>query len=205
VERILIIVAYLLGSIPSAYLVVRLATGEDVRKAGSGNVGTTNAVRSAGWWAGLMVAFLDVGKGVLPVVLMHAQNPASRWVGAAAAATVVGHCFPVWLRFSGGKGAATAVGAFAVIAPRSAALAVVVWLVVLAVTRVVSLSSLVAAAAFPVLLAFVDHAHPHLVMAAVFVSVLIIWRHRENIRRLAAGTEPRVGRRKDGNDEGGDL
>ena len=93
-ERLLLMAAYRLGSIPSAYVVVRLATGEDFRRAGSGDVGTTNAVRAAGWWAGLMVAFLDVGKGVLPVVLMHAQTPASRWGGAAAAAAVVGHCFP---------------------------------------------------------------------------------------------------------------
>ena len=104
IELAVVVGAYLLGSIPFGYLVVRLLSGKDVRRAGSQNVGATNALRTAGWGAGLLVFVLDVGKGVVPVLLMGAINPATRWVGAAAVAAVIGHCYPVWLKFQRGQG-----------------------------------------------------------------------------------------------------
>jgi len=184
--------AYLLGSIPFGYLVVRLLSGQDVRRAGSRNVGATNALRTAGWGAGLLVLVLDVAKGAAPVLVMGAANPATRWVGAAAAAAVIGHCYPVWLRFRGGKGIATAAGAFAVLSPLAVACAAGVWLVVLAVRQLVSLASMMAVVSLPVFLYFVGGAHLHLVAAGALVAVVAVLRHWSNLRQIAEGTEPTV-------------
>ena len=119
-ELVLVAIAYLLGSLPTALVVVRLMTGKDVRRMGSGNIGGTNALRAAGWKAGVAVTVIDVAKGALAVWLMRMYNPESGWVAAAMLAVVVGHCYPVWLRFRGGKGVAAGFGAFLVIAPLSA-------------------------------------------------------------------------------------
>lgn len=192
IELAVVVGAYLLGSIPFGYLVVRLLSGKDVRRAGSQNVGATNALRTAGWGAGLLVFVLDVGKGVVPVLLMGAINPATRWVGAAAAAAVIGHCYPVWLKFKGGKGISTAAGAFAVLSPLSAACAGGVWLVVLAARQLVSLASMVAVASLPVFLYFVGGAHLHLVASGALVAAVCLLRHWSNLRRMVEGTEPTV-------------
>jgi len=199
-ELILVAGAYLLGSIPSSLIVVRLATGADVRTVGSRNVGTTNAVRAAGMWVGVLVGVIDALKGVIAAFAMQAYNPASRWLGAVAVAVVVGHCFPVWLRFRGGKGVLTAAGAFLVLAPAATLVAIGVALIVLAARRIVSLASLTGAAALPICLHLVAHAHPHLIAAGVVVALIIIGRHTGNLRRLAAGVEPRMGEKhpKDG-------
>ncbi len=202
-ELVVVGLAYLAGSLPSAYLVVLLLTGKDVRRTGSGNVGATNTVRTAGWTAGAMVAVIDVAKGLVPVLAMSAVDPASRWLGAAATAAVLGHCFPVWLRFRGGKGVATACGAFATLTPWSALIAAAVWLVVLAVRRVVSLASVIGVAVFPMLVVFVDHAPFDLVAAATIVAAVIVIRHHTNIARLAAGTEPKIGERHPWDRDGG--
>ncbi len=206
-EYAIVAVAYLLGSVPFALLVVRALTGKDIRTVGSGNVGATNAVRAAGIPAGIIVTILDVGKGTLPVLLMQAFDPSARWVGATAVAAVVGHCFPVWLRFSGGKGVATGLGAFAVIAPRAILAAVAVWLLVLLVTRIVSLASVLAVASFPVWVFFLERGSRAEVVAASVFAVVVIVRHRRNLRRLAEGTEPRL--RRGGapwdDDSGGDV
>jgi glycerol-3-phosphate acyltransferase PlsY len=194
-ELALVAAAYVLGSIPSALLVVWLMTGKDVRREGSGNVGATNAVRIGGIAAGILVTAMDVAKGALPVWAMSVLNPASVWLAAAMLAAVVGHCYPVWLRFAGGKGVATAFGAFVVLAPVPALAALGVWVVVLAVGRWVSLASLIGAAAFPLLVSILEQPGPVLLVGVSLAAVLIIVRHHSNIRQLIAGSEPRIGGR----------
>ncbi len=198
IEAAIVAAGYLLGSIPFAYIVVRLRTGKDVRTTGSGNVGATNTLRAAGIFPALAVAVLDIAKGVVPVLLMRHFNPAAGWEGAAAVAAVSGHCFPVWLRFKGGKGVATAAGAFFTLAPVAAACAAAVWVVMFAVWRIVSLGSVVALGSFPLWLAFVERASMPLLIAGSVVAIIIILRHSHNIRRLVAGEEPRLGEKHPG-------
>lgn len=193
VELLLVIVAYVLGSLPTALLVVRGLTGEDVRRKGSGNVGATNALRAAGWKAGVAVTLIDVAKGALSVWLMQRYNPESGWVCAAMLAVVVGHCYPVWLKFHGGKGVAAGFGAFLVLAPRAALAALVVWVLVLVVTRWVSLASMVACAVFPLALKLIEKPDMVTLVSVSAAAVLIIFRHGSNIRKMLAGDEVKVG------------
>jgi len=194
-ELALVVAAYLLGSIPSALLVVWARTGKDVRREGSGNVGATNATRIGGPAAGIAVTAMDVVKGALPVWAMSVLNPEGGWVAATALAAIVGHCYPIWLRFKGGKGVATAFGAFVVLAPLPALVALGVWIVVLALGRWVSLASLVGAAVFPLLAAVLEKPGRAMLLGVSLASALIIVRHRNNIRQLIVGSEPRIGRR----------
>lgn len=193
VELSLAALAYFLGSLPTAYLLVRAAIGEDVRTKGSGNVGATNALRAAGWKVGAAVTLLDVGKGALAVWLMKIYNPESTWLAIAMLAAVAGHCYPLWLKFRGGKGVATGFGAFLVTAPLSAAAALGVWIVVLVIWRWVSLASMVASACFPLLLKLIDRPDLVTLVAVSAVAVLIIIRHGSNIRSLLAGEEVKIG------------
>lgn len=195
--------AYLLGSIPFGYLIVKLTQGRDVRGVGSGNIGATNVGRAAGKWAGILTLLLDVAKGWLAVGLVQRTAPSNETVALmayAGVAAVVGHMFPVWLKFRGGKGVATGVGAFLPICWSAVAGGLVVFLIVLAVWRYVSLGSILAAAALPLLLwRFYNppHAPPiELSIGAIAIAVLIIWKHRDNIGRLVAGTENRLGKKK---------
>jgi glycerol-3-phosphate acyltransferase PlsY len=194
-REVMLIGAYLLGSIPFAYLFVRAAGRGDVRRIGSGNVGATNAMRAVGWRLALVVALLDVGKGVLAVALMRQLTANPAWAAAAGTLAVVGHCFPVWLSFKGGKGVATAAGAFGSLALLPLLPVAAVWLVLLALTRIVSLASVVAAASFPVFLHFLAPAPPAVVACAVAAVLVIIWRHRDNMARLVRGEEPRLGKK----------
>jgi acyl phosphate:glycerol-3-phosphate acyltransferase len=192
-EIALVLIAYLLGSVPTAYLLVRVAVGEDIRTRGSGNVGGTNALRTAGWRIGIAVTLIDVVKGVLAVWLMRFYNPESGWVAAAVLAAVLGHCYPVWLKFRGGKGVATGFGAFLVIAPLSALAALGLWFVVLAISRWVSLASMVASAAFPLLLKLIDRPDLRTLAAVSVAAVVIVLRHGSNMRKIVAGEEARIG------------
>jgi glycerol-3-phosphate acyltransferase PlsY len=192
-ELFLVLTAYLLGSLPTALLVVRMMTGKDVRRTGSGNVGGTNALRAAGWKAGIAVTLADIGKGAISVGLMKWYNPESVWMAAAMLAVVVGHCYPVWLKFRGGKGVAAGFGAFLIIAPTSALAALVVWILVLAISRWVSLASMVASATFPVALKVIDKPDLITLVSVSAAAVLIIIRHSSNIRNMLAGKEVRVG------------
>jgi glycerol-3-phosphate acyltransferase PlsY len=192
-ELLLVFAAYLAGSVPSALLVVLGVTGKDVRDTGSGNVGATNATRAGGLGVGVLVTVLDIAKGVVPVWVMAVFNPASGWLAAALVAVVVGHCFPVWLRFRGGKGVATAFGGFLVLAPKPALLAALIWLIVLLVWRWVSLASVAAAAAFPILTFSLARPAPAIQGAVIAAALLIILRHHSNLRQLAAGKEPKIG------------
>ena len=192
----MLVAAYLLGSIPFAWLLVRVAGRGDVRRVGSGNVGATNAMRAAGWKVALPIALLDIGKGVAAVLLMRAVTPNPDWVAAAGLAAVVGHCFPVWLSFSGGKGVATAAGVFFTLAWPPMVVVLVVWVVVLALTRFVSAASVLAAAAFPVAFFFLAHPRGLVEACAVLTAAVVIWRHHANLARLARGEEPRLGEKK---------
>lgn len=188
----LLVVAYLLGSIPTAFLLVRLIGRGDVRTIGSGNVGATNALRAAGWRAALVVLVIDVAKGVLAVSLMRQVTDAPAWVAAAGFTAVVGHCFPVWLSFSGGKGVATAVGAFAVVAPAALAIAAAVWLAVMVASRYVALASVTAALTLPIAVQLLVHPPAAALGWAAVTVAVVIWRHRRNLARLLRGEEPRL-------------
>jgi len=192
VEVGLVVFAYVLGSLPTAYLLVRLMTGKDVRVYGSGNVGGTNALRTAGWKVGVVVTAIDVLKGAIPVWLMSRFNPESVWVAAAMLAAVLGHCYPVWLKFKGGKGVATCFGAFLVIAPFSALAALGLWIVVLLISRWVSLASMVASASFPLILKLIDHPDMVTLVSVSAAAVIIILRHSSNIRGILTGTETKT-------------
>jgi len=193
IELALVVLAYFVGSIPCAYIFVRYVTGRDVRTEGSGNVGATNALRSAGWKVGVSVTILDTAKGSLAVWAMMVFNPESAWLAASMLAVVAGHCFPPWLLFRGGKGVATGLGAFLVIAPVSALAAVGVWIVMLAVFRWVSLASMTATASFPVLIQLIDRPDWITLASVAAAAILIILRHHSNIRNLVSGDEPRLG------------
>ncbi len=196
--------AYLLGSIPWSYLIVKLAKGRDVRTVGSGNAGATNVMRAAGKAAGAAALVLDCGKGIAAVAVARGLGASSTVVGGAAAAVVIGHVFPVFLGFRGGKGVATASGALGALEPRVLAAAFFVFLLVVAWKRIISLGSITGAAAFPLLLlggAWLGWLRPPGAgpVAASFVIVaLILVRHRANLDRLRRGVEPRLGERRPG-------
>lgn len=187
--------AYLIGSIPFGFLIVKLIGGGDIRFRGSGNIGATNVAREAGALPGLITLLLDGGKGYFSVWLatrVTDGNP--RWIILAALLTIVGHTFPVWLRFQGGRGVATGAGVFLPICWQAVVGAFIVWVVVLAFWRYVSLASISAAASLPLLIYLLyapRHAPPESISAgASFAMLLIIARHRPNIIRLLRGTEP---------------
>ena len=188
--------SYLLGSIPFGLILVRVFRGEDVRASGSGNIGATNVARKSPA-LGVATLILDAGKGLASVGLAHffphTPHPALLATTAAFCA-VVGHIFSVWLRFRGGKGVATSLGSFALIVPKSVLCMVGLFLIVVALTRYVSLGSVVAAAFFPIF-AWVLHEYVEPAQLALIAgaSLLVIWKHRENIRRLGAGTESKLG------------
>ena len=203
-SALVILVAYLLGSIPFGYLIVRLTGRGDIRETGSGGTGATNVSRRMGKTAGLLTLVLDAAKGAFAVmvagVALSGQRATInvRWVVAAAAvAVIVGHIFPVWLKFSGGKGVATAAGAFFMVAPFALLCAGIVFVIVVVITRYVSLASLAAAVLIPFFLWLqkwlvqpaADIRPP--LTAAVVGALLIIFAHRSNIARLVNRTEPK--------------
>jgi glycerol-3-phosphate acyltransferase PlsY len=191
------ILAYLLGSIPFGFLIVHWQKGIDVRTTGSGSIGATNVMRNLGIAGFILTFILDAGKGTGAVLLashITAHNP--NWVGAAATAAVFGHCFPVWLKFRGGKGVATGVGVFIALAPVQVGLVLIIFAVVVAVWRYISLGSIIATGAFPFLVHFMKHAPLPTVLGAVGAATVIISRHQANIRRLLAGTENKLGQKK---------
>jgi glycerol-3-phosphate acyltransferase PlsY len=180
--------SYLLGSIPFSFLIAR-AWGVDVRRTGSGNVGATNVLRTTGPLPGLLALLMDVAKGLGAVLAARAVDGPTL-PAMSAAAVVVGHMFPVWLAFKGGKGVATGAGAFVPLAPTAALGAVGVFVVVLAATRYVSVGSMSGAAALAILVFALDGPGP-VAWAAAAVAVLIVVRHGPNLRRLRQGTESR--------------
>jgi glycerol-3-phosphate acyltransferase PlsY len=188
-----ILFGYALGSVPFAFLLARRA-GIDIRVSGSGNVGAANVLRTAGASVGVAVMLLDVSKGAASVWGAHAGGGTLDAMAAAGVAAIVGHIYPVWLRFRGGKGVAVAAGVFSVLAPVATLIAASVFLAIVWTTRLVSLGSLAATLTLPsVALAF--GAPAQVFSAAIGSSALILFRHRANLRRLIAGTERRMGER----------
>jgi len=187
-------IGYGLGSIPFGYVLVRMIRGQDIRDSGSGNIGATNVSRTSPV-LGVVTLLLDALKGVIAVVVAHQLLPESR-VGAAVAAlaAVAGHIFPIWLKFRGGKGVATGLGAFLVIAPKAVLITAGIFFAIVTAFRYVSLGSVIAVAAFPVLAWFLgtDRDLPAGMALIVVASLLIIVKHHENIRRLLSGTENRL-------------
>jgi glycerol-3-phosphate acyltransferase PlsY len=205
--RVLLIIAalsYLLGSIPFGYLLVRIFRGEDVRQSGSGNIGATNVSRKSPA-LGVATLLLDAMKGTAAVALSHvvadrmvAGPPALELAALGALFAVIGHVFPVWLKFRGGKGVATGLGAFALIAPKAVLVAAGIFIVVVMISRYVSLGSIVAVAVFPVVAWRIGQFYlsPTSLALISLASLLILVKHRENLRRLWAGTESRVGAKR---------
>jgi len=190
--RIIIpIVAYLLGSIPFGYLIVRRKSGADIRETGSGGTGATNVSRRAGKAAGVLTLLLDAAKGCIAVLIAKTVSGDDWVIAAAASAALVGHIFPVWLGFRGGKGVATGVGIFLVLAPIALLCAGVVFLAIVLLTRYVSLGSITAAILIPVLV-WVQSDSQSLMTAAIVGAALIVFAHRGNIQRLVSGTESRI-------------
>ncbi len=198
---LVLIIAYLLGSIPFGYLIVRAKEGADVRATGSGGTGATNVSRRAGKFAGIVTLLLDAIKGALAVLLarwlLTDDFGVNWWVAVAAFLAVFGHCFPVWLGFRGGKGVATGVGVFLSLYPLAVACAAVIFIFVVALTRYVSLGSILAAAAFPLFVWLLDlYFKPvadlaPVITAAITTGALIVLMHHANIGRLLRGTESR--------------
>lgn len=191
-----LLAAYLTGSFPSSYLAGRIA-GVDLRQHGSKNLGATNVYRVLGWRYAVPVGLLDVLKGVLPVVLYSDQASMQGWVPMAmGGAAVLGHVFSVFVRFKGGKGVATAAGAVLGLAPAALGLSAVVWVVTLALTGYVSLASMLGAVAFPLAARLTVPEDGYTFGIGLLLALFIVVTHRENIRRLAAGTENRFRKRK---------
>ena len=184
-----IIAAYLLGSIPVGLVLARLK-GQDPRKVGSGNIGATNVMRAAGKTLGIITLLGDILKGLIPTGLAILYGLSPVFVVAIGLAAFLGHLFPVYLRFKGGKGVATALGVFLALEPVAIPILLVVFIAVLLLWRYVSLGSLVGTALMPVLLLLFG-APAEYVLGSLIVGVFIYWKHRENIRRIMAGTESR--------------
>lgn len=186
-----ILLGYLAGSVPFAFLLARLK-GIDVRRAGSGNVGAANVLRTTGAWRGVIVMSLDVAKGVGAVAIAHMLAGGTALIALTGAAAIVGHVYPVWLRFHGGKGVAVAAGVFTMLSPGATALAAGLFLLIAWITRYVSLASIAATLALPPA-AWALGAHVSVVLVAAGTALLILFRHRANWRRLRTGTERRMG------------
>jgi len=193
--------SYLMGSIPFGYLLVRFVTGEDVRSSGSGNIGAANVARKSPV-LGVATLLLDAAKGLAAVFftsLVFSGMHRHLVMTTAALFAVAGHLFPIWLKFRGGKGVATSFGAFAMLTPKTILCLVGLFLLLAVAFRYVSLGSIAVAAAFPLLAwALGEYREPLELAIIAVVSVLVIWRHRQNIGRLAAGTESKLGERPEG-------
>ncbi|HUB32433.1 MAG TPA: glycerol-3-phosphate 1-O-acyltransferase PlsY [Bryobacteraceae bacterium] len=185
-----IVIAYLLGAIPFGYLLVKWQTGSDIRAAGSGNIGATNVLRTAGRAAGFLTLLLDIGKGYLAVWLAgRLSDHSPLWMSLAALAVIAGHAYPVFLQFRGGKAVASFVGAFFCLAPLAMAFEILVFVGVVAWTRHISLGSIVGAATLPLAAWLVEQSPVIVVITAAIGGLFIIYKHRSNIQRLRAGTE----------------
>lgn len=190
-----IVAAYFIGSIPFALLLARRWGDVDLREIGSGNLGAANVLRASGVTAGLLVAALDIGKGALSVGLAERWSNGDATVPAAAGlAAIVGHVYPVWLRFRGGKGVATACGVFSILTPVAVPPALAVFVAGVWITRYISVGSVLASVALPAA-AYLSGSPGPVVAAAVVASTLIVFRHRSNLVRVREGTERRVGAR----------
>ena len=211
----LVVSAYLIGSIPFSFLIVKLFAGKDVREHGSRNVGATNVARTAGRLPGVLALLCDVGKGwaVVAIARWLVARPdwpfpagtlpwqsREMWIALAGLIAMLAHMFPVWLKFHGGKGVATATGVYLALDPRVVAAALIVFAIVLLLFRYVSLASIITAASVPLLFRFLADAPFWRIVISIAIAFAIIWKHHSNISRLVQGTERRMGEKK--KDEG---
>jgi glycerol-3-phosphate acyltransferase PlsY len=196
--------AYLLGSIPFGYLLVLLFRKQDIRETGSGNIGATNVARSGAKFLGILTLALDLLKGFVAVRIAHHLAPGasghpSALMMAAAVVAVLGHVYPVWLGFKGGKGVASALGVFLAFAPWAGLASFTLFVLLVWITRYVSLASIIASAVIPIFaMLTVPDRSPAFLLAIFFLPVLVIAKHHANIRRLLQGTENRMGAKQDG-------
>jgi glycerol-3-phosphate acyltransferase PlsY len=200
------VVAYLLGSIPFGLILVRIFRKQDIRQQGSGNIGATNVIRSGGKGLGAVTFLLDAAKGYVAVLLAwqvglhvhHTQFQTQNLAATAAVCALVGHVYPLWLGFKGGKGVATGFGVFLGITATAALVALAAFILIFALSRYVSLASIIAAIAFPVAALLLPHEPLTAFMVAVVIllPLIVIAKHHANIRRLLAGTEYRFGKSK---------
>jgi glycerol-3-phosphate acyltransferase PlsY len=190
---LLVVGGYLLGSLSFAFLLVKWRTGADIRTVGSGNAGATNVLRAHGKGLAALVALLDTVKGTAAVLLVRLVTADPRYAAAAGLAAILGHVFPLYSGFRGGKGVATAVGAFLVLAPLATLVCLAVFLAVVAATRYVSLGSMVAIVLLPPAAGILSHAPRAVVVAAAATAVLVVFKHVENLKRLARGEERKLG------------
>ncbi|WP_020674646.1 glycerol-3-phosphate 1-O-acyltransferase PlsY [Geopsychrobacter electrodiphilus] len=188
---ILLLASYLIGAIPTGVVLTHMVGGQDIRKTGSGNIGATNVYRVAGRKLGILTLVGDCLKGVFPVAIaVYTLHLPVEQVAGVALAAFLGHCYPVYLKFKGGKGVATALGIFLVLSPFSVLGVLGIFVVVLYLWRFISLASITAAAAVPFLVLFFERSIP-LVVATLVIATIVIWRHRANIERLRTGSENR--------------
>ena len=192
---LLVLAAYAAGAVPASYWIGRAFYGKDLRTLGSGNLGATNAYRMLSPWAGIVVVAVDAFKGFAPVWWFPRWDgeEGAVWAVAYGGAAVVGHVFSFWVRFRGGKGVATSAGVLAALAPAALGAGFAAWLVVALATRIVSLASIVAAAAVPLAAWLLPNGDPIVQGFLTVVGLFVMWAHRSNIRRLLAGTEHRMG------------
>lgn len=187
---IAVIVAYLVGGIPFGYLLVRWKTGEDVRDKGSGNIGATNVLRTTGRVVAVATLLLDIAKGLFAVWLAGKLSDGSPlWMSLAALAVMAGHAFPIFLKFQGGKAVASFIGAFLYLTPIPMIATLVVFVIVVAVTKQISMGSIIAAGTLPLATWLIEHPPLIVIAATLIAAVFLIYRHRANIERIRSGTE----------------
>jgi acyl phosphate:glycerol-3-phosphate acyltransferase len=185
-----LVIAFVIGGIPFGYLLVRWKTGADVREKGSGNIGATNVLRTTGRSIAVATLLLDIGKGALAVWIADKLSAGSAlWMSLAALAVMAGHAYPVFLKFHGGKAVASFIGAFLYLTPVPMICALVVFVIVVAATRQISMGSIVAAGSLPLAAWLIDHPPLVVILAALAAAVFLIYRHHANIARIRAGTE----------------
>jgi glycerol-3-phosphate acyltransferase PlsY len=203
-EYLALVVCYLLGAIPFGLIVGKVTRGIDIRDFGSGNIGFSNVLRTLGFGPGLAVFFFDTAKGLAAVVICRRLEMSEYLVVTGGILSIVGHSFSVFLRFQGGKGVATSLGMITGLNPIIAGIAFGLWLLLVAVTRIISVASIVAAVSVPVMMFFwrTPPVHPAYRAIAVVATMLIIVKHASNVKRLFAGTEARIGQRVKVDDDG---
>jgi acyl phosphate:glycerol-3-phosphate acyltransferase len=185
-----LVVAYLVGGIPFGYLLVRLKSGQDVRSMGSGNIGATNVLRTSGRWVAVATLVLDIGKGFFAVWLAaRLTDDSVTWTSLAALAVMAGHAYPVFLKFHGGKAVASFIGAFLYLTPIPLLATLVVFVIVVAATRQISMGSIIAAASLPLGSWLILHAPAPIILASLIAAIFIVSRHQANIQRIRAGKE----------------
>jgi acyl phosphate:glycerol-3-phosphate acyltransferase len=190
IPALVVVVAYLIGAIPFGYLLVRFKSGKDIRTSGSGNIGATNVLRTSGRALGVTTLLLDIAKGLMALWIADRLTHGSTfWMSIAALAVMAGHAFPVFLRFHGGKAVASFIGAFLYLTPVPLLSTLLVFVIVVAATRYISMGSIIAVGCFPFAVFLIEHASAPVLISALVASIFIIYRHRGNIERIRAGNE----------------